>query len=128
MDGIEKTGIIFIITFAIVLFCFSCSGCATSRNTVGKDIIEYQQQIDRLEEELRYRDRAIEDCIREIGVISERSGNIEGTVDDVIELFNSYQRAVERLLQYYRTAAGISETRTGDTCTDDNVSANNDSR
>lgn len=111
MDSIEKTGIIFIITFAITLFCFSCSGCATNRVATSKNIIEYQQQIDRLEEELRYRDRAIEDCIREIGVIAERSENIEGTIDDVIELFNSYQRAVERLLYYYRNTEAANTTK-----------------
>jgi len=97
----------------VLLFCCSglFTGCKSTRTGVTEDILEYQQQIDRLEEELRNRDRTIDNAIRELAAIAERSAAMEGTVDDVIELFNEYQRAVERLLRYYSETAATTDNK-----------------
>ena len=89
--------------FICVLFCSTLllSGCCSTRNGTNGNVLSYQQQIDRLEEELRNRDRTVETAVRELGVITSRSNNMEGTVDELIQLFGEYQRRVEQLLYDY---------------------------
>ena len=81
---------------------FLLTGCCSTRR-VDRQILEYQRQIDQLESELRARDRAIDSSIRELEAISERSRGMEADIDDIIRELDEYQRAVERLIQSYRT-------------------------
>ena len=91
---------VFIICILFILWLTSCqSNRATARN-----ILEYQKQVDRLEEELRNRDRAVDSAIRELAAITARSEAMEGDIDSVIRLFDEYQRAIDRLLQYDRSS------------------------
>lgn len=85
------------------ILCVLLAGCTSTRYTDG-DVIKHQAEIDKLENELRNRDRAIDNAVRELEGISARSSGMEGTVDELIELFDEYQRAVERLLHDYRAA------------------------
>ena len=89
--------------FIYALFCSTLllSGCCSTRNGTNGNVLSYQQQIDRLEEELRNRDRTVETAVRELGVITSRSNSMEGTVDELIQLFGEYQRRVEQLLHDY---------------------------
>lgn len=89
--------------FICVLFCSTLllSGCCSTKNGANGDVLSYQQQIDRLEEELRNRDRTVETAVRELEVITSRSNSMEGTVDELIQLFGEYQRRVEQLLYDY---------------------------
>ena len=89
--------------FIYALFCSTLllSGCCSTRNGTNGNVLSYQQQIDRLEEELRNRDRTVETAVRELGVITSRSNSMEGTVDELIQLFGEYQRRVEQLLYDY---------------------------
>lgn len=75
-----------------------CSGCKSSRAVDGQ-ILEYQRQIDKLESELRDRDRTIEDCARELRNITERSEAMGTDIDSIIRELDEYQRTVQRLLQ-----------------------------
>jgi predicted RNase H-like nuclease (RuvC/YqgF family) len=81
---------------------FLLTGCCSTRK-VDRQILKYQRQIDQLESELRARDRAIDSSIRELEAISERSRGMEADIDDIIRELDEYQRAVERLIQNYRT-------------------------
>jgi len=97
--------------FRIVLFyitvCVACTvftGCATTKREypVDDDILSYQREIARLESTIeRYNDE-IGNCVEDLGRIRERAAGLEGTVDEVIYLFDEYQQGVERLLQRYR--------------------------
>ena len=89
--------------FICVLFCSTLllSGCCSTKNGANGDVLSYQQQIDRLEEELRNRDRTVETAVRELEVITSRSNSMEGTVDELIQFFGEYQRRVEQLLYDY---------------------------
>lgn len=88
---------------AFILFYSSLllSGCCSTRNDTNGIILSHQQQIDRLEEELRNRDRTVEAAVRELSIITSRSSEMEGTVDELIQLFGEYQRRVEQLLYDY---------------------------
>lgn len=81
---------------------FLLTGCCSTRR-VDRQILEYQRQIDQLESELRARDRAIDSSIRELEAITARSRGMEADIDDIIRELDEYQRAVERLIQSYRT-------------------------
>lgn len=96
--------------FICILFCYvlNFTGCR-SNTGVNNDILSHQQQIARLEEELRNRDRTIEDGIRGLEAITTRSESMEGTIDEVIELFAEYQRRVERLIREYNMVRETAE-------------------
>lgn len=93
---------------------FLLSAC-TSTKRVDRQVLEYQRQIDRLEEELRARDRAIDSSVRELEAITERSRGMEADIDDIIRELDEYQRAVERLIRDYRSAETRTETQVQDT-------------
>lgn len=96
--------------FICVLFCcmLNFTGCR-SNTGVDNNILSHQQQIARLEEELRNRDRTIEDGIRGLEAITTRSESMEGTIDEVIELFAEYQRRVEQLIREYNMVREATE-------------------
>lgn len=93
---------------------FLLSACASTKR-VDRQVLEYQRQIDRLEEELRARDRAIDSSVRELEAITERSRGMEADIDDIIRELDEYQRAVERLIQNYRSAETRTEAQVQDT-------------
>lgn len=88
--------------------CLLCMACASSAGRTDTAILDYQRQIDSLENELNSRDRAIENGIRRLEGITERCTIETGTIDEVIKLFDEYQRGIEQLLyDYYRTDPGV---------------------
>lgn len=88
--------------------CLLCMACTSSAGGTDSAILDYQKQIDRLENELNSRDRAIENGIRRLESVTERCTIETGTIDEVIELFDEYQRGVERLLyDYYKAGNGV---------------------
>ena len=90
------------IFICIICLCF-CS-CASSGHT-EQSLLEHQKQIDRTEESIRTRDRAIDTCIRELAYIAGRSEEMGGDIDDIIRELDLYHEAVQRLLRAagYRT-------------------------
>ena len=89
-----------IILFGITLMLLT--GCVSSRTS--QSVIEHQREIDRIEEGIRVRDRAIESSIKRLEAITARCSEMGGTVDELIELFDEYQRGVEQLIRDYRAA------------------------
>lgn len=83
---------------AIIFICLCLCSCATSRHT-EQSILEHQKQIDRTEESIRIRDRAIDTCIRELAYIAGRSEEMGGDIDDIIRELDLYHAAVQRLLR-----------------------------
>jgi chromosome segregation ATPase len=82
--------------------------CATTKPGVDRTILEHQQQITELEErnqELERRlaqyDDAVRNAVNDLTDIRTRSIGMEGTIDEVIQLFNEYQRRVDELAQAY---------------------------
>lgn len=97
-----------IVGVAILYLALLLSGCR-SNTGIDDNILYHQQQIARLEEELRNRDRAIEDGIRGLEAITTRSESMEGTIDELIELFAEYQRRVEQLIREYNMVRETAE-------------------
>lgn len=88
----------------LVAVCLCLCSCVTTRHT-EQSVLEHQKQIDRAEESKRVRDRAIEDCLRELDHITTKSEGMGGDIEDVIRQLDLYHAAVQRLLRAagYRT-------------------------
>lgn len=98
-------------TYLSVLFMFiiTLCGCASNRHGAAENILDYQRKIAELENTVRLYEQRIEiadqqiradlDTLRDIG---ERAETIEGTVDDLIRIFDEYQRGVEQLIRDYQ--------------------------
>lgn len=88
----------------IIIACLCLCSCVNTRYT-EQPILEHQEQVDRTEEGKRIRDRAIEECIRELALISGRSEEMGNDIEDVIRELDLYYAAVQRLLRAagYRT-------------------------
>ena len=104
-NSINSAFSISLFCIAICVVCAAFTGCATTartNNAANGDVLSYQREIARLESSIeRYNDE-IGNSIEELGRIRERASGVEGTIDEVIYLFEEYQRGVERLLQRYR--------------------------
>lgn len=90
-----------------IFLCIAClclCACTSSRHT-EQSVLEHQKQIDRTEESIRARDRAIDTCLRELAYIAGRSEEMGGDIDDIIRELDLYHTAVQRLLRAtgYRT-------------------------
>lgn len=96
--------------FSIILFYIAIcvigtvfTGCASTRvNTADRDILTYQAKITRLEDTIASYQCAIGYTIEELGDIRERTAGTEGTIDEIISLFDEYQRRVDAVLRRYR--------------------------
>ena len=82
----------------ICIICLCLCACASSRHT-EQSVLEHQKQIDRTEESIRARDRAIDACLRELAHIAGRSEEMGGDIDDIITQLDLYHTAVQRLLR-----------------------------
>ena len=82
----------------ILIICLCLCSCVSSRHT-EQSVLEHQKQIDRTEESIRARDRAIDTCLRELAYIAGRSEEMGGDIDDIIRELDLYHTAVQRLLR-----------------------------
>lgn len=108
----QKNIMLTIICCIILLPC-TLTGCATGRHRTGveSDVLAYQREIDELEGTIRSYEAALGDTIRALADLGVRAGEMEATVDDVIELFRQYQYLTEQLLLNYNKLR--SEVKTG---------------
>jgi chromosome segregation ATPase len=91
-----------------VVFVLLCVHCTSTRRPVDNTILEHQQQVVELEgrnQELERRiasyDNAVGSAIRALEDIGERSRGMEGEIDEIISLFDEYQRRVDELSRAY---------------------------
>ena len=82
----------------LCIICLCLCSCTSSRHT-EQSVLEHQKQIDRTEESIRARDRAIDTCLRELAYIAGRSEEMGGDIDDIIRELDLYHTAVQRLLR-----------------------------
>ena len=82
----------------LCIICLCLCACVSSRYT-EQSVLEHQKQIDRTEESIRTRDRAIDTCIRELAYIAGRSEEMGGDIEDIIRELDLYHAAVQRLLR-----------------------------
>jgi chromosome segregation ATPase len=94
--------------FAAFVCGIILGSCATTGSGADGLILSHQRQIDELEsrnQDLERRlteyDRTVGSSIQELKSIGERARGVEGTVDELIDLFGEYQRRVDELTRAY---------------------------
>ena len=104
MQKINITKCPAILVFLLISTCI-CTGCASlSRQGAGAqpDILAHQEQVTRLEDRVRLYEAATDRTISQLEDIRLRAAKTETTIDDVISLFNEYQRVVEQFISDYK--------------------------
>ena len=88
----------------LCIICLCLCSCTSSRHT-EQSVLEHQKQIDRTEESIRTRDRAIDTCLRELAYIAGRNEEMGEDIEDIVRELDLYHAAVQRLLRAagYRT-------------------------
>ena len=100
-EVIFTVGSIFIMAI-IFMFCAGfCTGCKSFTKQYDGDVLSYQREITRLESAVQQYDTAMRNATERLGDITNRSRDMEGTVDEVIKLFDEYQRTVDQFIQDY---------------------------
>jgi len=99
---------IFVLVAICISLCISTTGCASNR--VDPTILEYQRKVDALESRIRCYEQTTDYAIRELETISRGAEEMGGTVEELISLFDEYQRTVERILLYYRKTESKTES------------------
>jgi chromosome segregation ATPase len=99
---------IWLFILACIALTVAANSCASTGNGSDNAILEHQQQLTELEgrnQELERRlaayNNAVGDSIGQLEAIRARSTGLEGTLDETIQLFDEYQRAVEQLTRAY---------------------------
>lgn len=111
MSEFEKAFLFISITILSVFYVL-CTGSCVSTGRVDPAILEYQRQIDELESRVRSYEATTEYTIRELETVSGRASKMGTTIDELIELFDEYQRTVERILYNYRATESKVEYKT----------------
>lgn len=91
---------LFICTF-IIMLCFVCTGCLTTRAGTDNAVLEHQRQLAEYQATVDTFIRRTDASAERIESIRGRADSVTTSIDGVISLFDEYQRAVERLLQDY---------------------------
>lgn len=104
----KKICFIFVFLYLFVACIFS--GCKSTRVSTDENILYYQRKIDELEATVRLyeqritiADEQIRNDIESLKYLGERAKTVGDTIDELIELFEEYQRGVEQLLRDYNT-------------------------
>ena len=88
-------------TAFIVMLCFVCTGCITTRYGTDNAVLEHQRQLAEYQATVNAYIRRTDASAERIESIRGRADSLTTSIDGVISLFDEYQRAVERLLQDY---------------------------
>ena len=127
MPKINKILLFTVFVCLVVILCCLLGGCSTQGHVDATTVLEYQRQIDRLEERIHNSDRTIENAARDIKSITTRSETMGGTIDELIDLFTEYDGRVQQMLREYadiRTEAEAQEYNIVDTTDGYHIEAN----
>ena len=93
---------IFVFMLASTCVCTGCSSLPRQGAGAQPDILAYQEQVTRLEDRVGLYEAATDRTISQLEDIRLRAAKTETTIDDVISLFNEYQRIVEQFVSDYK--------------------------
>lgn len=100
--NITKCPAIFVFLLASTCICTGCSTMPRQGAGAQPDILAHQEQVTRLEDRVRLYEAATDRTISQLEDIRLRAAKTETTIDDVISLFNEYQRVVEQFISDYK--------------------------
>lgn len=107
----------------LAAICMLLCGCATSRRIqpASTAVIDHTAEITAAQSRLRLYEDAIDRSIDQLESIKGTADSSAGTVDEIIRLFDEYQRGVsELILNYRKLEAEIKQQAESDNSTADN--------
>ena len=93
---------IFVFMLASTCVCTGCSSLPRQGAGAQPDVLAYQEQVTRLEDRVGLYEATTDRAISQLEDIRLRAAKTETTIDDVISLFNEYQRIVEQFISDYK--------------------------
>lgn len=115
-----------VVVIILVLVCLS-SCVSSGGGGVGESVLEYQRQITYLEGRIALYESSLGGAIDGLEDLTVRAGNIGSTIDELIYLFDEYQRRVNELIRSYRALTGESGSSEVREIDDDNNTVGVDS-
>lgn len=104
-----KNGCVYIL-IVLCLVVYTLTGCATTgRTDASSNILEYQRKASLLEARIALYESAVGGAVSELRELAERSSSLDGGIDEIISLFDEYQRGVAKLIQRYSEVTGTGE-------------------
>lgn len=94
----------------IIVVCFVLTSCCTAKPITDGLVIEHSRQLAALEAGIRSYGEAVGAVAGEIAAVRDRAAASGATIDATIELFEEYQRAVDRLISDYNTLRAAVDT------------------
>lgn len=85
----------------ILVACTLLCSCAGSRGASTDVVVEHTRAVAIAESRIASYERAVDETIRELGKLRERASSTERTIDELIELFDEYDKLVAELLRNY---------------------------
>jgi chromosome segregation ATPase len=90
--------------------------CVSSKSGADTAVLDYQRQVTQLEDRNQELERRIDQydstvgrSIQQLKDIRERARGMEGTIDDIIKLFDEYQQRVDELSRAYNSITHTTE-------------------
>ena len=99
--SITKCPAFFVFLLASACICTGCSSMPRQGAGAQSDILAHQEQVTRLEDRVRIYEATADRAISQLEDLRLRAAKTETTVEDVINLFDEYQRVVEQLISDY---------------------------
>lgn len=94
----------------IIVVCFVLTSCCTAKPITDGLVIEHSRQLAALEAGIRSYGETVGAVAGEIAAVRDRAAASGATIDATIELFEEYQRAVDRLISDYNTLRAAVDT------------------
>lgn len=97
---VKKSKVVCFVVSVVLCVCFTCTGCSSTKFN-DNNVLEHQRELDEYKATVDGYIGRIDKSVGRIESIRTRAESLGGTVDETIELFDEYQRAVEQMLQDY---------------------------
>lgn len=107
---VKKSKVVYFVVSVVLCVCFTCTGCSSTKFT-DREVIEHQRELDEYKATVDGYIQRIDSSVSRIESVKGRAESLSGTIDETIELFDEYQRAVELLLQDYNDLRSAVESR-----------------
>lgn len=107
---VKKSKVVCFVVSVVLCVCFTCTGCSSTKFN-DNNVLEHQRELDEYKATVDGYIGRIDKSVGRIESIRTRAESLGGTIDETIELFDEYQRAVEQMLQDYNDLRREIESR-----------------
>lgn len=97
---VKKSKVVYFVVSVMFCVCFTCTGCSSTKFT-DREVIDHQRELAEYKATVDGYIQRIDSSVSRIESVKRRAESLSGKIDETIDLFDEYQRAVELMLQDY---------------------------